>query len=212
VSTPLHAQPPSQSPRPRPLSPATRARILAGLEHRHHPQEQARLTERTFALLTRGAGVGQIIKQVAQPNDSVVERLRVALLLRSWFAYYLNSGHAPDGVKNTLHDLTRTLAYIDRKIDEIMETIPFFSIVRDTVAPMATDEFGAQVDVRDGIPSFTLVGYPDGLQALLARLLRNRLAADWPRRRVTVNVPDGWAPHDEAVSALVGAIRRAARR
>jgi hypothetical protein len=194
------------------LSVATRARILAGLEHCHHPQEQARITERTSALLARGAGVGQIIRQVAQPNDSVVERLRVALLLRSWFVYYLNSGHAPDGVKNTLHDLTRTLAYIDRELDEIMETILCFPIVRDTVEPMLTDEFGAQVDVRDGLPSFTLIGYPDGLQTLLARLLQSRLAADWPQQRITVNVPDGWAPHDEAVSALARAIERAARR
>lgn len=219
MSTPLHTQQHLIRPHGpwKILSPATTARILSGLERlrRRQPHERLGLAERTFTLLTRGLGVSQIIEKAVQPYDSPVEQLRVATLLRPWLVYYLNSGHAPDGVKNTLADLTRTLTYLDRTIDRLVkEVAPERSgyIYRQRVTPMATDEFGVQVDVRDGLPSFTLVGYPDGLQALLCGLLRNRLGAAWPQRRITVDVPDGWAPHEDAVSSLARSIDTANRR
>jgi predicted ATPase with chaperone activity len=74
---------------------------------------------------------------------------------------------------------------------------------------MARDEYGAEVDVRDGLPSFTIVGYPDGRQHAIAETLRHRLGGLWPQRRITVNVPDGWAPHDLALAAMARAIHRA---
>ena len=73
-------------------------------------------------------------------------------------------------------------------------------------ASMSTDGYGAQVSVREGIPSFTLVGHTDGEQQMIAELLQRSLAGLWPRRRITVVVPPDWSPNHHAIMALARAI------
>jgi len=70
----------------------------------------------------------------------------------------------------------------------------------------STDGYGAQVSVRDGIPSFTLVGHTDGEQQMIAELLQRSLARLWPRRRITVVVPPDWSPNHETIMSLAQAI------
>jgi hypothetical protein len=127
MSTAPHTQqPPVVTDLPwKPISRATQARILAGLERnrRNQAHERFRLSEQMFALLSRGLGVSQILERAAQPFDSPTERLNVAVRLRTVLVCALNCGHAPAGVKNTLRDLTRTLAYLDRRIATLVEEV-----------------------------------------------------------------------------------------
>lgn len=176
-----------------------RSNTFAALSQRPGGEER-----RILDLLRRGAGVTQILAETEQPVDSPSDRLlranRLRLILES-----LAAGTDPSAPRLTARKLARTLDYLDHRLGLMQAEVEWARHGRQQNA-LTTDSYGVQVQVQAGLPSFTMVGIPDGVQHILGEDLRKRLGTLWPNRRITVVTPRDWRPHDQALHALAHAI------
>jgi hypothetical protein len=159
--------------------------------------ERQQATTRILALLARGAGVTQILKQAPPRHATPGQRLAVGSTLRGILWIALLTGRAPAGVKNTRRDLERTIAYLDLRLAKLVAHLAageFANIVWPPVRPMAIDEYGAAIDIRDGQPSLTVLGSNGHEKHDVCAVLLHMLGDLCPDSRVTVNLPPGWAP------------------
>jgi hypothetical protein len=158
---------------------------------------------RILDLLRRGAGVTQILSEIGEVNDSPSERLLRANRLRVVLEN-LPDGEGPRLLSLPPRKLARTLAYLAHRLDLIRAEVEWTQHGRQQ--PLATDSYGVQVQIHDGLPSFTMVGLPDRMEHVVGEDLRKRLASLWPQRRITVVTPRDWTPHENALHALAHAI------
>lgn len=159
--------------------------------------ERQQVTRRILALLARGAGVSQILKQAPPRHATQQQRLAVGSTLRGILWMALLTGHAPAGVKNTRRDLERTIAYLDLRLAKRVAHLAvgdIANIVWPPVRPMATDKYGAAIDVRDGQPSLTVLGSDGHEKHDVCAVLLHMLGDLCPDSRVTVNLPCSWTP------------------
>lgn len=75
-----------------------------------------------------------------------------------------------------------------------------------TPAPVIEDGYGVQVDVTDGPQSFIAIGRTDGEQQQLKEMLERYLGPLWPRRRIIIVPPRGWAANHLTIAALAQTI------
>jgi len=167
--------------------------------------ERQQVTKRILALLARGAGVTQILKQAPPRHATPPQRLATGSTLRGtrWMA--LLTGLAPAGVKNTRRDLERTIAYLDLRLAKIVAHLAAgdtANIMWPPVRPMAIDEHGAEIDIRDGQPSLTVLGSDGHEKHDICAVLLHMLGDLRPDSRVTVNLPSGWRPDMEHMTEL----------
>jgi hypothetical protein len=171
---------------------------LAGLRCR---QSQAHTAEerRILDLLRRGAGVTQILRETGKPGDAAADRLARASRLRCVLESLpaASDPHAP-------RRFTRTLAYLDHRMRLLQAEVKWKHHSRPS--SVTTDSYGVQLQVQDGLPSFTMIGVRDHAQHVIGENLRKRLGTLWPERRITVVIPEGWTPSDLSLTALAHAI------
>lgn len=181
------------------------AQVYAGAAQGRRVRAQARAAEhrRILDLLRRGAGVTQILRETGQPGDNPADRLARANRLRRILEALASAG---DNTTPRLEPrkFTRTVAYLDYRIGLLQAEVEWAGKRRSDAA--TTDSYGVQVQIRDGLPSFTMVGLPDGLQHTIGEELRKRLGRLWPSGRITVVTPPDWTPNDGALHALAHAI------
>lgn len=171
--------------------------------------ERRHLTERILALLARGAGVWQILAHVPPSGATAAERLGVGSQLRGILASALQTGHAPAGVKNTRRDLERTIEYLDTRLVALAEIVAperSADILWAPLKAMASDHYGAEIDVRDGPPSLTVLDHAGEEKHEIRAVLLHILGEQRPDRLVTVNLPAGWTPGMEQMTTLAQAI------
>ncbi|MGH2903060.1 MAG: hypothetical protein ACRDK7_05670 [Solirubrobacteraceae bacterium] len=158
---------------------------------------------RILDLLRRGAGVSQILRETRQPGENPADRLARANRLRRILEAPASTG---DNTTPRLEPrkFTRTVAYLDYRIGLLQAEVEWAGQRRSDA--VRTDSYGVQVQIRAGLPSFTIVGLPDGVQHTIGEELRKRLGRLWPSGRITVVTPQGWTPNDEALHALAHAI------
>jgi len=159
--------------------------------------EREQVRKRILALLARGVGVSQILKQAPPRHATQQQRLAVGSTLRGILWMALLTGHAPPGVKNTRRDLERTIAYLDLRLAKRVAHLAagdIANIVWPAVRPMAIDEYGAEIDIRDGQPSLTVLGSDGHEKHDACAVLLHMLGDLCPDSRVTVNLPCGWTP------------------
>jgi hypothetical protein len=175
--------------------------LTAGL---HGQQCEAQTAEhrRILDLLRRGAGVTQILREIGKPDDSAADRLGGAGRLRRVFESLPADPHAPQLAPRKF---TRTLIYLEHRMRLLQAEVEWAHHSRPRRA-VTTDSYGVQVQVQDGLPSFTMIGVRDRTQHLIGDDLRKRLGTLWPCRRITVVIPDGWTPNDLTLMALAHAI------
>jgi hypothetical protein len=171
----------------------------AGLSPRSQHSDDDR---RTIDLLRRGAGVTQILRETGKPDDSAADRLARASWLRSVLE---NLPADPDAPQLAPRKFTRTLAYLDHRMRLLQAEVEWNHHSRPR-SSVTTDSYGVQVQVQDGLPSFTMIGVRDRAQHVIGEDLRKRLGSHWPARRITVVTPDGWKPSDLSLTALAHAI------
>lgn len=190
----------TSSPRIREAQPRTDARYANRLPR----GESESVAEHGLMLdlLRRGAGVTQILREIAKPGDTATDRLirasRLRLLIESLAAT------SDPSTPRLARKFTRTLAYLDRRLALILTEVSY-SEPRAGRQP-TTDSYGVQVSVTDGLPAFIMIGAPDRLEQLVGADLRRRLGTLWPTRRITVVTPPGWRPSELTLRALAYAI------
>lgn len=172
-------------------------------------RERQQVTDRIVALLARGAGVSQILKQVPRRHAPATQRLAVGWCLRGILWNALVTGRAPAGVKNTRRDLERTIAYLDLRLAKLVAHVAGDDapkVVWPSVRPRTTDEYGVEIDVRDGLRSLTVLGSDGAEKHDICAVLVHMLCERQPDRRVTVNLPNGWIPDMARMTELRQAI------
>jgi hypothetical protein len=169
-------------------------------------RERRQVTERILALLARGVGVSQILKQVPPRHATATQRLAVGLRLRGILWGALHTGHAPVGVKNTRRDLERTIAYLDVRLWKLVVHLAAgdgpANVLWPAVRPMAIDLHGAEIDVRDGAPSLTVLAHDAKETHDVCAVLLHMLGDRRPEVRVTVELPCGWRPTVRCMDSL----------
>lgn len=185
---------PGQRP-PRRHHTSTSVALSKQLDSEHH---------RILDLLRRGAGVTQILREIGKPSDSAADRLACASRLRSVLESLPVAGD-PRTPQLPPRKFTRTLAHLDHRT-RLLQTEVELAHHSGQRRPVTTDSYGVQVQVQDGLPSFTMIGVRDRAQQVIGEDLRKRLGSLWPLRRITVVIPDGWTPNDLALMALAHAI------
>ncbi len=159
---------------------------------------------RTSRLTARGLGVSQILEQAPVHADAE-ERITVLVMLRGMLWWALQSGHAPIGIKNTRHDLERTIRYIDRRLTQLAEVSRPGSarhLTLPAIGPMATDPFGAEIDIREGPTVLRVLTHQQRERHDVAAMIAHILGEDLPAMSVTVNLPARWQPSGEAMDGL----------
>jgi hypothetical protein len=161
------------------------ARVHAGAAQGRRVRAQARAAEhrRILGLLRRGAGVTQILRETGQPGDNPADRLARANRLRRILEALASAG---DDTTPRLEPrmFTRTVAYLDYRIGLLQGEVEWAGRRRSDAA--TTDSYGVQVEIRDGLPSFTMIGLPDGLHRRgIAQATREALAVRADHRRHT---------------------------
>jgi hypothetical protein len=168
-------------------------------------RRSARYTDddcRILDLLRRGAGVTQILRESSKPGDTAADRLARASRLRTILESLPADQAAPQLAPRKF---TRTLAYLDHRMRLLQAEVEWNHHSRPR-SSVTTDSYGVQVQVQDGLPSFTMIGVRDHAQHVIGEDLRKRLGSHWPARRITVVTPDGWKPSDLSLTALAHAI------
>jgi hypothetical protein len=189
--TPSHAEPGADAPDTLPLSEL--------------PEAVVRMTR----LAARGAGVSQILEQAPVPGATAQHRLMVALMLRGLLWGALRTGRAPAGIKNTRRDLERTLRYLDRRIMLLAETASpggASDIALPAIQPMAIDGYGAEIDVREGLPGLRVFTHDRQESQEIGALVEHYLGDALPLMSITVNLPVSWPTGLGCVRALCEAI------
>jgi hypothetical protein len=169
---------------------------------RHQPEVQAAEDRGILELLRRGAGVTQILREIGKPDDTAADRLAAAGRLRRVLESLPADPHASQLAPRKF---TRTLMYLEHRLRLLQAEVEWAHHSRPRRA-VTTDSYGVQVQVQDGVPSFTMIGVRDRAQHVIGEDLRKRLGAFWPSRRITVVIPDGWTPNDLSLTALARAI------
>jgi hypothetical protein len=155
-------------------------------------------------LLRRGSGVTQILREIGKPSDTAAARLARASRLRCVLES-LPAATDPHAPQLAPRKFTRTLAYLDNRM-RLLQVEVELAHHSGQRRPVTTDSYGVQVQVQDGLPSFTMIGVRDRAQHIIGEDLRKRLGTLWPSCRITVVIPDGWTPNDLALMALAHAI------
>lgn len=172
----------------------------AGAIWQESPKQSAQEHQRILSLLRRGAGVTQILRETGKPRDTPAEQL-----IRANRLHRILERPSPGEVRLEPRKLMRTLAYLEHRIGLLQAEVEWARHTRPR-GGVTTDSYGAQVQVRDGLPSFTMVAVRDEMQRILGEDLRKRLGTLWPSRRITVVIPDGWTPSTQALMSLARAI------
>jgi hypothetical protein len=189
--TPSHAEPSTDTPDPLALRDLPKAVV-----------RMSRLTE-------RGAGVSQILDQASVPGATPQHQLMMALMLRGMFWGALRTGRAPVGIKNTRRDLERTLRYIDKRITPLAEAASpggARNIALPPIQPMAIDEYGAEIDVREGPPTLRVFAHDQRKRHDVAAVVIHILGDALPPMSITVNLPASRLT-EGSLQALCDAIR-----
>ncbi len=193
-------------PQPTPLAPADARTVCENPPPYRRLREHQQVTERILALLARGAGVTQILKQVPPRHATAGQRLGVGLRLRGILWGSLHTGHAPAGVKNNRRDLERTIAHLDVRLWKLVEHLTAndgpANIVWPAVRPMAIDLHGAEIDIRDGAASLTVLAADGTEKHDVCAVLLHMLGEGCPDSSVTVNLPGGWRPTIRSMESL----------
>jgi len=108
----------TETQRNRDLSASARE---AAQQRRARAQERTREQRRILELLRRGAGVTQILRDIAQPKDRLTACVARAMHLRRILDTVATGSSEADGVQIAARDLTRTVAYLDGEICRVQD-------------------------------------------------------------------------------------------
>jgi hypothetical protein len=190
--TPSHAEPGTDTP--------------GTLALRELPEAVVRMSR----LAERGAGVSQILEQAPVPGATPQHRLMVALMLRGMLWGALRTGRASAGIKNTRRDLERTLRYTDKRITPLAEAANPGSarnIALPAIQPMAIDEYGVEIDVREGPQVLRVLTHDRRERHDVVAVIMHILSDGLPLMSITVNLPARWQPTEPVLRTLCYSIR-----
>jgi hypothetical protein len=93
----------------------------AAEQRRARAQERTREQQRVLELLRRGAGVTQILRDIAQPKDRLAASLARAVQLRRTLDVVAAGSPRAAGVHTDARDHARTVSYLDGEIRRLKD-------------------------------------------------------------------------------------------
>jgi hypothetical protein len=93
----------------------------AAAQRRARAQERSREQQRVLELLRRGAGVTQILRDIAQPKDRLAASLARAVQLRRTLDAVAAGSARVAGVRIDARDHARTVSYLDGEIRRLKD-------------------------------------------------------------------------------------------